>query len=141
MQANSYLQQQTLHCSYGPEDSSKAIPACSTVARQRDVGVSQASVATLQFTSTQPAIWPDTTSIVGRHFSHITAAGEHLRAQLQGLQCLRQLALLRTSLQTTGAGSEPSSTVVRQFSRSCMSRLPRMVVQKRIFEAARCSQM
>ncbi len=31
----------------------------------------------MQFTLTQLAIWPDITHIVGRHFNHTNAAGEH----------------------------------------------------------------
>ncbi|DBA87977.1 hypothetical protein WJX77_012106 [Trebouxia sp. C0004] len=38
----------------------------------------------MQFIITQLAIWPDITHIVGRHFNHINAAGEHPHGQDAG---------------------------------------------------------
>ena len=82
LQADSYLQQRTLHCGYGREDNSKAVPVSlmqPARAANQNCGKTERRKSCkrgclMQFTITQLAIWPDITHIVGRHFNHINAA-------------------------------------------------------------------
>lgn len=85
LQSNSYLQQRTLHCSYGPEDNSNAVPVSLMQPKRPDnkrCGKTERRKSCkrgclMQFTITQLALWPDVTHIVGRHFDHANAAGSH----------------------------------------------------------------
>ena len=99
LQANSCLQQQTLHCSCGPEDNSKEVRVSlmqPARAANKRCGITERRKSCkrgclMQFTSTQLAIWPDTTHIpvVGRHFSHTNAAGEHPHGPDAGSEAAR----------------------------------------------------
>ena len=86
LQANSYLVQSIIHCSYGPEDNSHAVPeslmtapaerkAANKRTGKTERGQSCKRGCLMQFTVSQLAAWPEVTRIIGRHFDHVNAAG------------------------------------------------------------------
>ena len=86
LQANSYLVQSIIHCSYGPEDNSQAVPeslmtapaerkAANKRTGKTERGQSCKRGCLMQFTVSQLAAWPEVTRIIGRHFDHVNAAG------------------------------------------------------------------
>ncbi len=97
-QDNSFLTQETYHCSCGPEDFSKELPDALTQQRAKDSRVSGKARGNFrkrgclaQFKVTRLYCWPDVAQLSLRHAAHTDAAGNAAHGDVITAQGVRHM--------------------------------------------------